>query len=120
MAYNLLKGKRGIIFGALNDASIAWKVAERAYEEGAQLVLTNTAVACRMGTIAELAEKTNATVIAADATSVEDLEALVDKSMEHFGGQFDFVLHSIGMSPNVRKGRGYQELNYGFLDCHDY
>ncbi|MBQ5634932.1 MAG: SDR family oxidoreductase [Alistipes sp.] len=116
MAYNLLKGKKGIIFGALNEQSIAWKVAERAIEEGAEIVLTNTEVSIRLGTIGELATKCNAPLIAADATSTEDLEALVDKSMEHFGGQFDFVLHSIGMSPNVRKGRGYQELNYGFLE----
>ena len=89
MAYNLLKGKKGIIFGALNDQSIAWKVAERAVEEGAQIVLTNTAVACRMGTIAELAEKTNATVIAADATSVEDLEMLFAESQKALGGKID-------------------------------
>ena len=76
MAYNLLKGKRGIIFGALNEQSIAWKVAERAVEEGAQIALTNTAVACRMGTIAELAKKTNAVVIPADATNVADLDNL--------------------------------------------
>ena len=116
MAYNLLKGKKGIIFGALNEQSIAWKVAERAVEEGAEIVLTNTEVSIRLGSIGDLAAKCNAPVIAADATSTEDLEALVDQSMEHFGGQFDFVLHSIGMSPNVRKGRGYQELNYGFLE----
>ena len=85
MAYNLLKGKRGIIFGALNDASIAWKVAERAVEEGAQIVLTNTPVACRMGTIAELAEKTGATVIPADATSVEDLNNLFVQAQEALG-----------------------------------
>ncbi len=115
MAYNLLKGKRGLIFGALNEQSIAWKVAERAVEEGAQIVLTNTAVSIRLGTIAELAERCNAPVIAADASSVEDLERLVDESMAHFGGKFDFVLHSVGMSPNVRKGHPYEDLNYDFL-----
>ena len=115
MSFNLLKGKRGIIFGALNEQSIAWKVAERAVEEGAEIVLTNTAVSIRMGTINTLAEKCNAPVIAADATSVEDLENLVDKALEHFGGKFDFVLHSIGMSPNVRKGRKYDDLDYNFL-----
>lgn len=115
MACNLLKGKKGIIFGALNDDSIAWKVAERAVEEGAQIVLTNTPISIRMGTIDKLAEKCNAPVIAADATSVEDLEHLVDAAMEHFGGSFDFILHSIGMSPNVRKGRTYDDLDYGFL-----
>ena len=115
MTYNLLKGKKGIIFGALNEQSIAWKVAERAVEEGAEIVLTNTAMSIRLGSIDELAAKCNAPIIEADATSVEDLERLVDKTMEHFGGQFDFVLHSIGMSPNVRKGRPYQNLNYDFL-----
>ena len=116
MAYNLLKGKKGIIFGALNDQSIAWKVAERAYEEGAQIVLTNTAVACRMGTIAELAEKTNATVIAADATSVEDLEMLFSEAQKALGGQIDFVLHSCAMSANMRKKRTYDDLDYSLLD----
>ena len=112
MAYNLLKGKKCLIFGALNEQAIAWKVAERAVEEGAEIVLTNTAVSIRMGTIGRLAEKCNTIVVPADATSVEDLENLIDKTMEHFGGKFDFMLHSIGMSPNVRKGR-----TYGDLDC---
>ena len=114
MAYNLLKGKKGIVFGALNEQSIAWKVAEKAYEEGAEIVLTNAPIALRMGTINELAEKTNSQVIAADATSLEDLENLFRKSMEILGGKVDFVLHSIGMSPNVRKGLDYDELNYGY------
>lgn len=113
MSNGLLKGKKGIIFGALNDMSIAWKVAERAYEEGAEIVLTNAPMAMRMGQINELAAKCgNAPVIQADATSVEDLQNLVDKSMEHFGGKVDFVLHSIGMSPNVRKNKHYTDLNY--------
>jgi enoyl-[acyl-carrier protein] reductase I len=114
MAYNLLKGKKGIIFGALNDQSIAWKVAERAFEEGAEIVLTNAPIALRMGTINELAEKLNAEVISADATSLEDLESLMTKSMEVLGGKVDFILHSIGMSPNVRKGLDYDALNYGY------
>jgi len=113
--YNLLKGKKGLIFGALNENSIAWKVAERAYEEGASLVLTNTAVSIRMGNIDELAKKTGSIVIPADATNVEDLENLIDKAMEFHGGKFDFILHSIGMSPNVRKGNTYDDLNYDFL-----
>jgi len=113
--YNLLKGKKGIIFGALNEHSIAWKAAQRAVAEGAQIVLTNTAVSIRMGTIDELAKECNAPVIAADATSVTDLESLMEKAMEHFGGKFDFLLHSIGMSPNVRKGRRYDDLDYDFL-----
>ena len=114
MAYNLLKGKRGLIFGALNDKSIAWKVAERAHEEGAQIVLTNTPVSIRMGTIDRLAEQCGAVVIPADATNVADLEHLVTKGMEQLGGRFDFVLHSIGMSPNVRKGRTYDDLDYDY------
>lgn len=112
--YNLLKGKKGIIFGALDANSIAWKVAERAHEEGAQFVLTNAPIAMRMGTINELAAKTNSQIIPADATSVEDIQNLVDKSMEILGGKLDFVLHSIGMSVNVRKGRHYTDQNYDF------
>ncbi len=115
MAYNLLKGKRGIIFGALNADSIAWKVAERAFEEGATFTLTNTSVALRMGDTAQLAEKCNAELVAADATNVEDLQNLFRKSMEALGGKVDFILHSIGMSPNVRKGRHYSDLDYNYL-----
>jgi len=112
MAYNLLKGKKGIIFGALNEQSIAWKAAERVHEEGGKLVLTNAPIALRMGEINKLAEKCNAEVIPADATSLEDLENLFSKSTELLGGKIDFVLHSIGMSPNVRKGKDYGDLNY--------
>lgn len=112
MSYNLLKGKRGIIFGALNEQSIAWKVAERAVEEGAQIVLTNTPVSIRLGAVNELAERLGTIVIPADATSVEDLENLVDKSLEHFGDKIDFVLHAVGMSPNVRKGIPYESIDY--------
>ncbi|MDY3911566.1 MAG: SDR family oxidoreductase [Sodaliphilus sp.] len=115
MSFNLLKGKRGIIFGALNDASIAWKVAERVVEEGAQIVLTNTAVACRMGTIDELAKKTGATIIPADATSVEDLTNLFVEAQKALGGKIDFVLHSCAMSVNMRKKRTYDDLDYSFL-----
>jgi enoyl-[acyl-carrier protein] reductase I len=115
MAYNLLKGKKGIIFGALNEDSIAWKVAERAYEEGAEIVLTNAPFALRLGETHLLAEKCKTIVIPADATSVEDIEKLVKQSMEHFGGKFDFILHSIGMSPNVRKGITYDNLNYEYF-----
>ncbi|MEG0163345.1 MAG: SDR family oxidoreductase [Mucinivorans sp.] len=113
--YDLLKGKKGLIFGALNEHSIAWKVAERAAAEGAELVLSNTAMAARMGGTAELAEQLGTIFVPADATSVEDLENLIDRTMEHFGGKFDFILHSIGMSPNVRKGRKYDDLDYNFL-----
>ena len=115
MSYNLLKGKRGVIFGALNDMSIAWKVAERAVEEGAVITLSNTPVAVRMGQVDELSKKLNAPVIAADATSVADLENVFTQSVELLGGKIDFVLHSIGMSPNVRKKRTYDDLDYDML-----
>ena len=114
MSYNLLKGKKGIVFGALDERSIAWKVAERCVEEGAEIVLTNAPVALRMGKISELGEKLNAEVIPADVTQMEDLEGLVSASKEKFGG-IDFILHSVGMSPNVRKGREYMDLNYDFF-----
>jgi len=112
--YNLLKGKKGIIFGALDENSIAWKTAERVHEEGGIFVLTNAPIAMRMGTISQLAEKTGSQIIPADATSVADLENLVEKSMEILGGKIDFVLHSIGMSVNVRKGNHYTAQNYDF------
>lgn len=112
--YNLLKGKRGIIFGALDPNSIAWKTAERIYEEGGIFVLTNAPIAMRMGTIDQLALKTGSQIIPADATSIEDLENLVTKAIEILGGKIDFVLHSIGMSVNVRKGNHYTNQNYDY------
>ena len=108
----LLKGKKGIIFGALNEKSIAWQVALKTWQQGAQLVLTNSPVAVRMGSIQELAEITSGTVITADATKMDDIEKLISGSMEIFGGQFDFILHSIGMSPNVRKDIPYEQTSY--------
>lgn len=112
MAHQILQGKKGIIFGALDERSIAWKTAIACVEAGAQIVLTNAPIAMRMGKINELAKQCSAQVIAADATSMEDLENLFNKSMETLGGKIDFVLHSIGMSPNVRKGISYTETNY--------
>ena len=112
MSHGLLKGKKGIIFGALDPNSIAWITAERVFEEGGTFVLTNAPVAMRMGQINELAEKTNSKVIPADATSLEDLQKLVIDSMDILGGKLDFVLHSIGMSINVRKGKSYTDQNY--------
>lgn len=112
MSENLLKGKKGIIFGALNDMSIAWKVAETAYKQGARFTLSNTAMALRMGTIDKLAEKTDSLVLGGDATSQEDITMVFEKTMERFDGKIDFVLHSIGMSPNVRKGISYTDMNY--------
>lgn len=113
MSYNLLKGKKGIIFGALNNKSIAWKVAERAHEEGAEFLLTNTPVSMRFGEIDELAKKCNTEVIPADATNTKDLENLIQAAMDKYG-KIDFILHSIGMSPNVRKKLTYDALNYDF------
>jgi enoyl-[acyl-carrier protein] reductase I len=111
----ILNGKKGIIFGALDNQSIAWKVAEQCVAQGAQIVLTNAPVAMRFGEINNLAEACKAPVIAADATSMEDLENLIVKSLEHFGGPIDFVLHSIGMSINVRKGKPYTDLNHEWM-----
>lgn len=115
MTHNLLKGKRGIIFGALNEDSIAWKVAVKAVEEGASITLSNTAMALRMGTLDKLSEQLSAPVIAADATSVDDLANVFSESVRLLGGKIDFVLHSIGMSPNVRKHRTYDDLDYNYL-----
>lgn len=115
MAYNLLKGKNGIIFGALNDMSIAWKVAERVVEEGANISLTNTPTALRLGELQRLGDKLNAPVIPADATNVDDIERVFKESMDKFGGKIDFILHSIGMSLNVRKKNPYDDLNYEYM-----
>lgn len=114
MAYGLLKGKTGIITGALDEHSIAWKVAERCHAEGARFILTNAPVALRMGALNALAEKTGSQIVPADASSLEDLGKLYDAAKEQFG-QIDFILHSIGMSVNVRKGRAYTDLSYDFL-----
>ncbi len=115
MANNLLSGKRGVIFGALDEKSIAWKIAERCVEEGATITLTNAPVALRFGKIQALGEKLNAEIIPADATSLEDMENLFSKSMETLGGKLDFVLHSIGMSLNVRKKREYTNIKYDWM-----
>lgn len=115
MGKQLLAGKKGIIFGALDPTSIAWKVAEKAKDEGAEFVLTNAPVALRMGKVKELAEQLDAPLVAADATSLDDLNKLLDTAEENYG-KIDFVLHSIGMSPNVRKKRDYTNLNYSWLE----
>ncbi len=114
MSYNLLKGKKGIIFGALDERSIAWISAIKCHEEGADIVLSNAPVAMRMGEINKLATQINAPVIPCDVSSNEDVDNLITKAMEHFGGSFDFILHSIGMGVNVRKGKHYTEIDYGF------
>ncbi len=113
--HQLLAGKRGIIFGALNESSIAWKVAQRAVQEGAKITLTNAPIALRMGEINKLAEECNAEIIPADVTNMEDLENLFKKSMEVLGGKIDFVLHSVGMSLNVRKGKHYTEADIEYM-----
>ena len=115
MSKKLLKGKKGIIFGALDEKSIAWKTAERIHEEGAEMVLTNAPVSIRMGQIENLASKTNSLLVPADATSLTDLDNLIDKSVSYFGSKIDFVLHSIGMSINVRKGKSYTDLNHEWM-----
>ncbi len=112
----ILKGKRGIISGALDESSIAWKVAERCHEEGAEFTLTNAPMAMRMGKINELGEKCNAEVIGADLTSIEEIENLYEKSLSKMNGKIDFILHSVGMSPNVRKKKEYGDLNYDWLN----
>lgn len=112
MSNSILQGKRGIIFGALDEKSIAWITALKCHEAGAQIVLSNAPVAMRMGEINKLAEKISAPVIACDVSNGDDVENLIQKTMEHFGGSFDFILHSIGMSLNVRKGKHYTEIDY--------
>ena len=114
MSYNLLKGKKGIIFGALDERSIAWITALRCHEEGAQIVLTNAPVAMRLGEINKLADQVSAPVIPCDVTSNDDMKNLITQSKEHFGGRFDFMLHSVGMSLNMRKKRSYTDLDYGW------
>ena len=115
MSYNLLKGKKGIIFGALDENSIAWKTAERVHEEGGEFVLTNAPIALRMGSLDKLSEITKSKIIPADATKIDDLENLIKESMQVLNGKIDFVLHSIGMSVNVRKGKHYTDLNHDWL-----
>jgi enoyl-[acyl-carrier protein] reductase I len=112
----MLKGKKGIISGALDESSIAWKVAERCHEEGAIFTLTNAPMAMRMGKINELGEKCNSKIIGADLTSVEDIENLYEDSLNELNGKVDFILHSVGMSPNVRKKKEYGDLNYEWLN----
>ncbi|MBS1652707.1 MAG: SDR family oxidoreductase [Bacteroidetes bacterium] len=116
MSYQLLKGKRGIITGALDENSIAWKVAQKAHEQGAVFTLTNAPIAMRMGEINKLADQTNSKIIPADATVIEDIEKLYTESIQHLGGKIDFVLHSIGMSVNIRKNIPYTQLNYDFFN----
>lgn len=114
-SYNLLQGKKGIIFGPLDDKSIAWHIALAAYREGARFALSNVKVAFRMGTIAELSKQCgDAPLIACDASSSEDIEAAFKELLDKVG-KIDFIVHSIGMSQNVRKDKPYHDLNYEFF-----
>jgi len=116
MSVQLLKGKRGLIFGALDEHSIAWKVAEKAHEHGAQIVLTNAPIALRKGDIFRLGKKINAEVLPADITQVDELENLLQETTDILGGKIDFILHSVGMSPNIRKGHSYTDLDYNYMN----
>ena len=115
MAYNLLRGKKGIIFGALDQKSIAWKIAEKAHEEGAVFTLSNTPIALRFGEIDKLSRACNAEVIPADAVNISDLENVFLRSIKVLNGKVDFILHSISMSMNVRKHREYDDLDYDYF-----
>ena len=110
--YGLLKGKKGIIFGALDDRSIAWRIALACKREGAEFVLSNAPMALRLGTLNALSEETGAPIIPCDVTKDDEIESLVDQTKKHFGGGVDFILHAIGMSPNIRKRKEYTDLNY--------
>ncbi|MDZ4839722.1 MAG: SDR family oxidoreductase [Bacteroidota bacterium] len=114
MSNNILSGKTGIIFGALDEKSIAWKVALKAHEEGAKFILTNTALALRLGSLNKLAEETSSKIVPADVTVVVELENLFTAAKEEFG-KVDFVLHSVGMSMNIRKNNPFTALNYDFM-----
>ena len=110
--YGLLKGKKGIVFGALDESSIGWQIALAASREGAELALSNVAVALRIGALDGLAEQCGgATIISCDASSVEELNGLFVKTKEEVG-PLDFIVHSIGMSQNIRKGKSYRQVNY--------
>jgi len=113
--YGLLKGKKGIIFGALDERSIAWRIALACKREGADFVLSNAPIALRLGTLDALSEETNAKIIPCDVSSEEEVEKLMKETKEELGG-VDFILHAIGMSPNVRKKKEYNDLNYEWLN----
>lgn len=110
--YGLLKGKKGIIFGALDERSIAWRIALACKREGAEFVLSNAPIALRLGALDALGEETGAPIIPCDVTSDDEIVDLVNKTKEHFGGGVDFILHAIGMSPNIRKKKEYSDINY--------
>ncbi|HKK24493.1 MAG TPA: enoyl-ACP reductase [Gracilimonas sp.] len=112
--YGLLKGKKGIIFGALDERSIAWRIALACKREGADFVLSNAPIALRLGALDALGEETGAPIIPCDVTKDDEIEDLMNQTKDHLGG-VDFILHAIGMSPNVRKKKEYTDLNYNWL-----
>jgi len=111
--YGLLKGKKGIIFGALDERSIAWRIALACQREGAEFVLSNAPIALRLGTLDELSEKTGAKIIPCDVSDEKEVEKMMQEVKEEIG-EVDFILHAIGMSPNVRKKKEYTDLNYNW------
>jgi len=112
--YGLLKGKKGIIFGALDERSIAWRIALACKREGADFVLSNAPIALRLGALNALSEETDAPIIPCDVSSEEDVEALMLKTKEELGS-VDFILHAIGMSPNIRKKKAYNDIDYSWF-----
>lgn len=111
--YGLLKGKKGIIFGALDERSIAWRIALACKREGAEFSLSNAPVALRFGSLDDLADQTGSEIFPCDVTKEEEVEELMQNLKEEHG-KIDFILHAIGMSPNVRKNQKYEELNYAW------
>ena len=110
--YGLLKGKKGIVFGPLDESSIGWQIALHAYREGAEIAISNVAAALRFGNIDELSTLCgNAPMIVCDASKNEDVDACF-KELKEKMGPVDFIVHSIGMSQNIRKQLPYEDLNY--------
>jgi len=112
VSYGLLKGKKGIVFGPFDESSIGWHIALYAHQEGAEIAISNISAALRFGKPAELAKMCgDAPFIACDASIQEDVENTIKEAKEKLGS-LDFIVHSIGMSPNIRKQRPYEDLNY--------
>lgn len=110
--YGLLKGKKGIVFGPLDESSIGWQIALHAYREGAQIALSNVATAIRFGNLQELSELCgNAPILICDASKNEEVDNTF-RELKETMGSVDFIVHSIGMSQNIRKQVPYEELNY--------
>ena len=112
--HGLLKGKKGIIFGALDERSIGWRIALACKREGAEFVLSNAPVALRFGDLDKLAEETGSEIIPCDVSKEESVEEFMEKVEDGFGS-VDFILHAIGMSPNIRKNQQYESLNYNWM-----